>query len=126
MAKMDRKHKELVLRTVAGIEALGIEFLGERFAILRDPSDAVSKGGIIIPDEAKRSLPKGTIVAVGSGADFAADDGELAPYACAVFDKVLFTKYGGNTFMVTLPDDTDVELELISVLDVYIKMGSLK
>jgi len=121
---MDRKHKELVLRTVAGIEALGLEFLGERFAILRDPSDDVSKGGIIIPDEAKRSLPKGTVVAVGSGADF--DRDELRTYACKVLDRVLFTKYGGNTFKVTLPDDTDVELELISVLDVYIKTGALK
>jgi chaperonin GroES len=123
MAKMDRKHKELVLRTVAGIEALGLEFLGERFAILRDPSDDVSKGGIIIPDEAKRSLPKGTVVAVATGSDFGRT--ELAPYECKVLDRVLFTKYGGNTFKITLPDDTDVELELISVLDVYIKVGKL-
>lgn len=120
----DKIHENLVLRTIAGIEALGVQFLGPRVAILRDPAQDITRGGIIIPDEAKRALPMGTVVGLGSGADFADED--LKQFVSNVGDRVLFTKYGGNTFIVELPDGTEVELELISVRDVYIKLGSLK
>lgn len=120
---MKAEHKDLALRTIAGIEALGFSFLGPRAAILRDPAEDVTRGGIIIPDEAKRKLPKGTVVALGSGADF--DDEQLRHFVCEKGDRVLFSKYGGNTFAVTLPDGREVELELISVMDVYIRMGNI-
>lgn len=121
--KLDAGHKDKVWRTIAGIEALGISFLGARAAILRDPAQDVTRGGIIIPDEAKRTLPMGTIVALGSGANF--EDEDLQQFVCAVADRVLFSKYGGNTFIIELPDKTEVELELIHVRDVYIKLGRL-
>jgi co-chaperonin GroES (HSP10) len=89
--KLNRKvlteHEQHILNVVAFIAKSGIVFYNARVAVIRDEEASVSKGGIIIPDQAKRKTLRGTVVGVGLGVDA---DG-IAGYE--VLDKVMFTKY---------------------------------
>ena len=53
-----------------------------------------TKGGIIIPDTAKKKPEQGKIVAVGKGK--VNDDGKLMPVGVKVGDTILFGKYSGS------------------------------
>ena len=110
------KHDDLVMDTIAGIKAQGLVIYGQRIAVMRDPEDDVSKGGIIIPDEAKRKEPRGTVVAVGLGVT---DDEDML-VGTEPGDRVMYTRYNPITFMIHLPDGQEVTLELMHVSDLYI------
>jgi chaperonin GroES len=109
-------HEDLVMDAIAGLAAQGLVIYGQRIAVLRDPEDVVSKGGIIIPDEAKRKEPRGTVVGIGLGVEL--DEDIMA--GLQVGDKVMYTKYNPITFKVSLPDGQDVTLELMHVSDLYL------
>ena len=57
-------------------------------------SEEKSKGGIIIPDNAKEKPQEGTVVAVGPGGRDEA--GKLIPIDLKAGDKVLFGKWSGT------------------------------
>jgi chaperonin GroES len=57
-----------------------------------------SKGGIIIPDNAKEKPMEGVVLAVGEGRLF--EDGKLYPLHVKVGDHVLFGKYSGTEIKV--------------------------
>jgi len=67
--------------------------LGDR--VLVEPIDVkeVTKGGIIIPDNAKEKPMEGKVVAVGKKLD---KDGKEIKFDVKVNDKVLLPKYGGT------------------------------
>lgn len=54
--------------------------------------------GIIIPDTAKEKPSEGTVIAVGEGRLL--ENGEIAPLKVKVGDKVIYSKYAGNEFVV--------------------------
>jgi len=68
--------------------------LGDRVIIKRVEEEAMSAGGIVLPDSAKEKPSRGEIIAVGNGA--VNDKGDLRPMAVSVGDKVLFGKYAGT------------------------------
>jgi len=62
--------------------------------IKRLEGEEKSKGGIIIPDNAKEKPQEGTVVAVGPGGRDEA--GKLIPIDLKAGDKVLFGKWSGT------------------------------
>lgn len=109
------EHEQFVIDVAAYIKASGMVVYNARIAIIRDPEDEVSTGGIIIPEEAKRKHLRGTVVGIGLGVDV---DGDIAGYR--VLDKVMFTKYNPILFGIDLPDGREVKLELMHVSDLYL------
>jgi chaperonin GroES len=67
-----------------------------RVLVRRDPPTETTKGGIIIPDNAKEKLTRGTVLAVGPGKRTSA--GVLIETTLKVGDKVVFGKYSGSDF----------------------------
>ena len=51
--------------------------LGDRVVVQRDESEAVTAGGIVLPDSAKDAPARGTVVSVGDG--IILPDGSRAP-----------------------------------------------
>ena len=72
--------------------------LSDRVVIRRVDSEAVTKGGIVIPDAAAEKADQGTVLAVGPGKRNEA--GELNPVDVAVDDRVLFGKFSGQVVKV--------------------------
>jgi chaperonin GroES len=68
--------------------------LHDRVVIKRLEGEEKSKGGIIIPDNAKEKPQEGTVVAVGPGGRDEA--GKLIPIDIKAGDKVLFGKWSGT------------------------------
>jgi len=68
--------------------------LGDRVIIKRVEEEAVSAGGIVLPDSAKEKPSRGEILAAGNGATN--DKGDTRPMSVKVGDNVLFGKYAGT------------------------------
>lgn len=68
--------------------------LYDRVVIERKEEELTSKGGIVIPDNAKEKPTRGQVVAVGQGK--ALDDGKLRALAVKIGDIVLIGKYSGT------------------------------
>lgn len=68
--------------------------LSDRLLVKRLEEEAVTAGGIIIPDSAKEKPAEGEVVAVGPGK--VADNGERVALQVKEGDRVLFSKYGGT------------------------------
>ena len=68
--------------------------LGDRVIIKRVEEEAVSAGGIVLPDSAKEKPSQGNIVAVGNGA--INSKGDVQPMSVKVGDNVMFGKYSGT------------------------------
>jgi len=77
--------------------------LDDRVVVLPLEAQAVSRGGIHIPDQAKEKPQRGKILAVGPGKML--DSGERARLALKVGDEVYFAKYAGS----------DIELDGVKV-----------
>jgi len=71
-----------------------IKPLHDRIVIERLEAESKTKGGIIIPDNAKEKPAEGKVVAIGSGAKDS--NGKNIPLDVKVGDKVLFAKWGGT------------------------------
>ena len=54
--------------------------------------------GIIIPDSAKEKPSEGEVVAVGEGRLL--ENGQIAPLKVKVGDRVVYSKYAGNEFVI--------------------------
>jgi chaperonin GroES len=73
--------------------------LHDRILVKRLAGQAVTKGGIIIPDTAKEKPIEGEVVAVGNGK--ITENGKVCPLEVKQGDRILFGKYTG----------TDVKIE---------------
>jgi chaperonin GroES len=68
--------------------------LHDRVVIRRAEGDVKSKGGIIIPDNAKEKPQEGEVIAVGPGGRD--ENGKLIPLDVKAGDTVLFGKWSGT------------------------------
>ncbi|TRD16425.1 co-chaperone GroES [Palleronia caenipelagi] len=68
--------------------------LHDRVLVRRIESDEKTKGGLIIPDNAKEKPAEGSVVACGEGAR--KDSGELIAMSVKEGDRVLFGKWSGT------------------------------
>lgn len=68
--------------------------LHDRVLVKRLPQEAMTKGGIIIPDSAKEKPVEGQVVAVGNGKRD--EQGKVHGLSVKAGDKVLFGKYSGT------------------------------
>jgi chaperonin GroES len=68
--------------------------LHDRVVIRRVEQEGKTKGGIIIPDNAKEKPQEGEVIAVGPGAHD--DKGKLVPIEVKAGDRVLFGKWSGS------------------------------
>ncbi|SJM32126.1 co-chaperone GroES [Mesorhizobium delmotii] len=68
--------------------------LHDRVVIRRAESDTKSKGGIIIPDNAKEKPQEGEVIAVGPGARD--ESGALIALDVKAGDLILFGKWSGT------------------------------
>lgn len=72
--------------------------LHDRLIVKRFEEEEKTKGGIIIPDNAKEKPQQGEVIAVGNGKVL--DDGKTAPMAVKKGDRVLFGKYAGSEIKI--------------------------
>ena len=75
--------------------------LHDRVLVRRVESDEKTKGGLIIPDNAKEKPAEGEVVAVGAGARD--EDGSRISMDVKVGDRILFGKWSGTE--VTIDGD---------------------
>ncbi|WP_020408342.1 co-chaperone GroES [Hahella ganghwensis] len=73
---------------------MSIKPLYDRVVVKRVAAETTSKGGIVIPDNAKEKSTQGEVYAVGEGALLT--NGELRPLNVKVGDRVLFGQYAGT------------------------------
>ncbi len=90
--------------------------LHDRVLVRRLEEMNKTKGGIIIPDNAKEKPSEGIVEAVGNG--FVAEDGKIVPMSVKVGDKVLFGKWSGNEIKVLGEDRLIIkESEILAVIE---------
>lgn len=73
--------------------------LDDRVVVQPVEAEAVTAGGIVLPDSAKEKPQRGKVVAVGAGKML--DSGKRGELSVQVGDQVIYGKYGG----------TDIELD---------------
>ena len=86
--------------------------LGDRIVVKPGKEEEVTRGGIVLPDTAKKKPREGEVVAVGPGKVL--DNGERAPMEVSVGDVVMYSEYGGTE--VTVGSEEYVILDEGSVL----------
>ncbi len=72
--------------------------LHDRLIVKRVEEEERTKGGIIIPDNAKEKPQQGEVIAVGSGKVL--DDGKRTALEVKKGDRVLFGKYAGSEIKI--------------------------
>jgi chaperonin GroES len=72
--------------------------LADRILIKPDEEEEVTKGGIVLPDTAKKRPREGEVLAVGPGKLL--DSGQRAPLEISVGDVVVYSEYGGTEITV--------------------------
>ena len=68
--------------------------LHDRVLVRRIKGEEKTKGGLLIPDNAKEKPAEGEIIAVGEGAR--RDSGELIAPSVKAGDRILFGKWSGS------------------------------
>jgi len=71
-----------------------IKPLGQRVLVTRLEAEAVSAGGIVLPDTAKEKPQEAEVLSLGTGGKD--DNGKDIEFSVKVGDKVLISKYGGT------------------------------
>ncbi len=77
---------------------MNIKPLHDRLIVKRFEEEERTKGGIIIPDNAKEKPQQGEVIAVGNGKHL--EDGKKVPMEVKKGDRVLFGKYSGTEIKV--------------------------
>jgi chaperonin GroES len=72
--------------------------LGDKVLVKRLEAEAMTAGGIILPESAKEKPKRGRVQAVGDGKLL--DTGERAALSVKKGDEVLFTSYAGTEIKV--------------------------
>lgn len=89
--------------------------LGNRVLAKRLEQQETLKGGIILPDTAKKKQEQAVVVAVGAGK--MTSEGKLLPIPVKVGDTILMDKYSGQE--ITLDDEDYVIIradDIIAIL----------
>jgi len=86
--------------------------LGDRIVVKPAKEEAVTKGGIVLPDTAKKRPREGAVVAVGPGKLL--ENGQRGALEVTVGDTVIYSEYGGTE--VTVNDEDFIILDEGSVL----------
>jgi chaperonin GroES len=73
---------------------INIRPLDDRVVVKPIDAEAVTAGGIVLPDSAKEKPQRGTVLAVGPGRLL--DNGQRGELSVAVKDEVIYGKYGGT------------------------------
>lgn len=76
---------------------MNIKPLGDNLLVKMLESEPVTKGGIVLPDNAKERPQEAEVLAVGSGKYL---DGQKVALEVKVGDKVLVSKYAGTEVKV--------------------------
>ncbi len=77
---------------------MNIRPLHDRLIVKRFEEEERTKGGIIIPDNAKEKPQQGEVIAVGNGKVL--EDGTKAPLEVKKGDRGLFGKYSGSEIKI--------------------------
>jgi chaperonin GroES len=85
--------------------------LGDKVIVQRLEADAITAGGIVLPESAKEKPQRGKIVSVGDGKQL--DDGSRAKMSVKKGQQVLFTSYAGTEVKVAnkelmIMDESDI------------------
>lgn len=72
--------------------------LGNRVLVQRLEAEETVKGGIILPDSAKKKQETATVIAIGPGKKL--EDGKVIPIPVKVGDTILMDKYAGQEVMI--------------------------
>ncbi|MES2273682.1 MAG: co-chaperone GroES [Chlamydiota bacterium] len=83
------------------LKKITLKPLGNRVLAQRLEPQEMMKGGIILPDSAKKKQETAKVVAVGPGKRL--DDGKTLPVPVKVGDVILMDKYSGQE--VTIDDE---------------------
>ncbi len=75
-----------------------IQPLGQRVLVKRLDAEAISSGGIVLPDSAQEKPQEAEVVALGTGGKD--EHGNDFSFSVAAGDKVLISKYGGTDVKV--------------------------
>jgi len=75
---------------------MNLKPIGDRIIVRRETASETTKGGILLPDNAKNKPQRGTVLAVGPGRQ--KKDGTRVPMQLKVGDSVLFTSWAGDEF----------------------------
>lgn len=87
--------------TIETMNKVSLKPIGNRVVVKRMEQQESSKGGILLPDSAKKKQETAKVLAVGSGR--VGKDGEVIPVEVKVGDIVLMDKYSGQE--VTINDE---------------------
>ncbi len=86
---------------------MNIKPLGDRVIIKPIAEDITTKSGIVLPETMeKEKAEKGEVLAIGPGRIL--DNGQVAPMAVKVGDKVMFKKYS--------PDEIKIDGEELLII----------
>ena len=93
-----------------------IKPLGQRVLVKRIEADAVSAGGIVLPDSAKEKPQEALVISVGTGGRD--DNGKLIEFTVKVNDKVLISKYGGTEVKINNEEHLIIsESDILGIVD---------
>ena len=76
--------------------------LGDRIVVKPGAQEEITRGGIVLPDTARKKPRDGEVVAVGPGKLL--DNGERAAMEVAVGDIVVYAEYGGTEIKIGSED----------------------
>jgi chaperonin GroES len=99
------------METTKEVTKTNLKPLGNRVLAKRLDQEEKLKGGIILPDSAKKKQETAVVIAVGPGA--LNKEGKLQPMPVQVGDKILMDKYSGQE--VTINDE---ELVIVKADDI--------
>lgn len=91
---------------------LTLKPIGNRVLVQRIEKEETLKGGIILPDTAKKKQETAKVIAIGSGSTTA--DGKLIPIPVQAGDTILMDKYSGQE--VTIDDEEFVILRADDII----------
>lgn len=97
--------------TLTMTDAKRIRPLGPKVLVKQDEAKAKTKGGIVLPDNAKDKPRKGTVTEVGRGKLL--ENGTTVPPQVQPGDRVIFSQYAGtevklNDVAYLLIEDSDI------------------
>ena len=91
---------------------LNLKPLGNRVLAKALEQQETLKGGIILPDSAKKKQETATVVAIGPGKRL--DDGTTLPVPVKIGDTILMDKYAGQ--QVTIDDEEFIILKADDII----------
>jgi len=77
---------------------INVRPLDDRVVVRPEEAEEKTKGGIVLPDTAKEKPARGQVVAVGIGKLL--ENGQRAPMAVKVGDRVIYGKYSGSEIKI--------------------------